>query len=95
VWAFRDLLETDLVPNHELEKVRQQATQHLLKAIAYFHRFWPDSYALKHALDYLSDFLQQTNVPVEWAREQINHVANEYHLDFSLVNETIDNRLGV
>jgi tetratricopeptide (TPR) repeat protein len=95
IWAFRDLLEPSIVPDQQRDEALRQAIRNLLLAIAYFQRFWPASYAFRHTLDYFSDFLQQVGVSVEWVREQVRNVAEEYQLDLRVVEETIDNRLGV
>lgn len=95
IWAFRDLLEAERIPEQRQEFTLQQATQYLLFSFAYSRRFWPASYALKHTLNYFSDFLQRAGVSAEWAHTQTERLAGEYNLDFQMISDTIDNRLGV
>lgn len=94
IWAFRDL-EHGTVPDRQREHVLQRATWHLIVAVAYFQRYWPASYLLERTLKYFSGFLQAQHVSAEWAHEQVVIVTDEFQLDLKVLEETIDDMLGI
>jgi tetratricopeptide (TPR) repeat protein len=93
IWAFRDL-EANQIPTSQRPDVLMQATQQLIRAVAIFRHYWPESFALNHTLGYFSRFLQNAGVSADWAHEQIGNFSHEYQINLDILDETIIDILG-
>lgn len=89
VWRFRDVVESNMADTDEQETALQDASRHLILAIAYFQRYNPTSYDLERTLGYLSRYWQQIDRSNPWAWELLKRIETEYALDLHIIHDLI------
>jgi len=95
VWAFRDL-EANNVVAKERDATVERAMAELIEAIAYFQHYDESrSYQLQRTIRYITDFVQEQQIPANQLRDRIDSYARMYALNLAVLHEAVDDMLGV
>jgi tetratricopeptide (TPR) repeat protein len=92
IWIFEEI-KRELLPVNP-ENLREGIRNFAL-ATAYFHQYWPQSYAFETGLRACAERIQRAGVAANTARAIVREVAEEFAVNLDPLLETIDNVLGI
>lgn len=94
IWNFEQVKHETISETTRDERLREGIRYFALSS-AYFHQYWPQSYAFETGLNACATRIQRAGVPADTAKAIARETAQEYAVNLDPLLETIENVMGI